>query len=402
MQLRTFAALRNRNFRYLWLGHLGTTMIFWMEMVSRNWLIWQMTNDPFLLGLVNLFRAIPLLLFSFPAGVAADRFNRKQVLMTSQATTMVLHAVLATLIVSGVVEIWEVFLTAFVTGAAQAFINPTRQALVPKLVGRHEIMNAIGLTSAAMNTSRILGPSVAGALMGLIDIGAVYYIQAASFVAVIIITSMMQIPANETAENGGRTLANIGEGLQYIRANRVILTLLLLALIPMIFAMPYMTLMPVFADEVFGIGASGLGLFTSAPGIGALAGAAAVASAGNFKRKGPVLLGGAFAFGGALLLFALSKWLLLSLSALVLVGITSTAYITITNTLLLTITPPELHGRVMSIYMMDRGLVPLGSVLAGAMAAQWSAPLAVGVMGSTCALLALATALASPQVRRLE
>ncbi|MFH1485666.1 MAG: MFS transporter, partial [Chloroflexota bacterium] len=358
--------------------------------------------DPFLLGLVNLFRAIPLLLLSFPSGIAADRFSKKRILMASQACTMVLHVILATLIATGAVQIWHVFLTAFLTGAAQCFIQPARQSLVPSLVNRNEIMNAIGLTAAAMNISRILGPSVAGALIGLIDIATVYYLQASVFIAVIITTAMMEVPAAKMAKATEPVLQNLAGGFSYIRKNHVVLTLLLLALIPMLFGMPYMTLMPVFADEVFGIGASGTGVLTSAPGIGALIGATAVASAGNLRRKGALLLLGAFGFGAFLLLFALSRWLFLSLAALVIVGSTSAAYITMTNTLLLTLSPSHLHGRVMSIYMMDRGLVPLGSVLAGALAAQWSAPLAVGLMGGFCALLALATALASPQVRRLE
>ncbi|MBI2906544.1 MAG: MFS transporter [Chloroflexi bacterium] len=402
MQLRTFQAFNNRDFRCLWLGHLGTTLVFWMEMVSRSWLVWQMTNDPFLLGLVNLFRAIPLLVFSFPAGVAADRFDRKQVLMASQMVTMVMHAILATLIVTGSVQVWQVFLTAFITGAGQAFINPTRQALVPALVSKGEIMNAIGLTSAAMNTSRILGPSLAGGLIGVMDIGAVFYLQAAAFIAVIIVTNMMRCPPYITRGDEKPALANIGEGLRYIKNNHIVLTLLLLTLVPMVFGMPYMTLMPVFADDIFHIGASGMGMLTSSVGIGALLGAAAVASAGNLKGKGKFLLAGAFGFGAFLLFFALSQWLVVSMAVLVVVGIASASYVTITNSVLLTIVPHELHGRVMSVYMMDRGLVPLGSVLAGAMAAQWSAPIAVGLMGSVCALLALATALTSPRLRRLD
>lgn len=402
MPIHPFQALRNRDYRFLLLAHVGTGITLWMDIVVRSWLVWQLTTDPFLLGLVNLLQAIPFLIFAFPAGMVADRFDKKRVLMVSQASTLVLHAALATLIASGTAQLWQVFLTAFLAGVAQAFIQPARMSLIPTLVKGGDIINATGLSGAANNSTRIIGPSIAGTMVGLVGSAAVYYVMAAVFILVILATAMMRVPRTEARSAAPAVGENLREGFRYIRQDRIVLTLLLVTIIPMVFGMPYITLLPVFADNVFGIGASGLGLLTSAPGIGSVVGAGAVASAGNFRRKGLILIFGAFAFGVFLVIFSLSRWLPLSLVSLMLVGMSATAYNTLSTALLLTIPPREFRGRVMSIFMMDRGLVPLGSVMLGAAAAQWSAPLAIGMTGGICALLALAVTLYVPSVRRLQ
>ncbi|MBI2910324.1 MAG: MFS transporter [Chloroflexi bacterium] len=402
MQLRTFKALRSRDFRYLMLAHVGTGMTLWMDLVVRSWLVWQLTADPFSLGLVSLFQAIPYLICALPAGIIIDRFDKKRVLIVCQAVTLLLHLILGTLVATGAVQLWQVFLTAFLEGTAQAFVQPTRHCLVPLLVKKDEVTAAIALSGGANNTTRIVGPSIAGALVGLVGIAPVYYIMASVFVLVIIATETMRVPAAESCDATPPVLENLREGFSYVRHNPIVLTLLIVSLVPMVFGQPYATLLPVFADKVFSIGASGLGLLTAAPGMGSVVGAVAVASAGNFRRRGWVLLGGAFAFGFFLVMFAVSRWLPVSLALLVAVGLSATSYNAICISLLLSIPPAEFRGRVMSIFMMDRGLVPFGSVLLGAMAAQWSAPLAIAVSGSACALLALIVGFRVPSVRRLE
>lgn len=364
--------------------------------------MWQLTSDPFLLGVVSLFQAIPFLLLGVPAGIAADRFDKKQVLMVAQGTTLALHFALGTLIVTGAVQLWQVFLTALLEGVAQTFIQPSRISLIPMLVKPEEVVNATGLSGAGNNTTRIVGPSIAGALAGIVGVAPVYYIMAAIFVFVMFATAMLKVPRMETRGQPAPALENLREGFRYIRGDRVILALLGVTMIPMVFGMPYTTLLPVFADTVFGIGAAGLGLLTSASGIGSVIGAVGIASSGNFKRKGLLLISGAFAFGVFLVVFSFSQWLPLSLVLLMLVGMSATSYNTLSTALFLTITPGEFRGRVMSVFLMDRGLVPLGSVLLGATAAQWNAPVAIGLTGGICAFLALATALYIPSVRRLE
>jgi len=401
-RIRTFQALSNRNFRLLWMGQLGASMAMWMETVTRGWLVWQLTKDPLMLGLVMMFRAVPMLLFSPVAGVTADRINKRNILLACEVITMMLHLALAFLITTGLVQIWHIFLTAFLSGISMCFNQPTRQALVPVLVGRENLQNAVGLNSAVMNISRILGPSIAGVLIAFLDIGGTYYVQAAVYLLVISMTLMMVVPDALDRRTKDSAWTSFAEGINYISNNRAILGLVITALVPMIFAMPYATLLPVFADEVFGIGASGLGLLNSAPGIGALTAAMLIASATNLRNKGKVLLVGVFAFGALLIAFSLSPALGLSLGLLVFVGVSQQAFMTMMNTLLLTLTPSELQGRIMSIYMLDRGLMPLGSVMAGWIASAFGAPIALVVMGSVCVFLALSMGSLFPVLRKLE
>ncbi|MBI4215845.1 MAG: MFS transporter [Chloroflexi bacterium] len=401
-QLKAFSSLRNRNYRYLWLGQVAASSGMWMEQVSRAWLIWEMTKDPLMLGLVQLFRAGPMLVFGLVAGVAADRFDKRFILICSKTVTSSMHFVLAVLIVTGQVQVWQVFATAFITGTSMAFDQPARQSLIPVLVGRDNLMNAISLNSIAMNTSRIFGPSLAGVLIALMGIGGTYFFQGGIYSLALLATFLLVIPPGDGQPRGSTPYGEFKEGLAYVWQERLILVLLMVALIPIILAMPYTSLMPVFADQVLGVGPQGLGLLLSAPGIGSLVGAGVIATLGDFKGKGKVLLAGLAVFGISLLAFSLSTSMLLSLAVLTGVGIAFTIFQAVNNTVILTSTPPPLHGRVMSIYMMDRGLMPLGSAMMGFAARYLGAPLTLSLAASLCLFLVAAVAIFSPRMRNLD
>ncbi|MBI4301192.1 MAG: MFS transporter [Chloroflexi bacterium] len=400
---QTFSSLGYRDFRLLWIGMLGHSGSLWMEAIARNWLIWEMTHSGVLLGVVNLMRAIPMLTIGPLAGVLADRLDKRRLLLISQMVTLITKLVLAVLITTGLVEVWHVLATAFVAAIAMSFNQPARQSLIPSLVGKETLMNAVALNSAAMNFTRILGPSVAGALIPLVGVDGAYYFAATVYIGVLVVTFLMKVPANSYSQGKATSLwGDMAVGFRFVGRQRTILSLLILSLVPMVFGMPYMSLLPIFADKVLNIGVSGYGILQSATGAGALLGSLTMASRGDVRRQGWVTLGAVFFFGASLVVFSTSLWLPLSLLAVAVAGYMNMVFRATTNASLLTRTPPSLQGRVMSLYLLDSGLMPLGSVAAGTMADAFNAPFALGIMGSVVVVLALCTAALVPSVRRLE
>lgn len=400
--LSTFRALRSANFRLLWAGMLGNSMSLWMEQVARSWLVWQLTGSGLALGLVNFFRAIPFLIFGVVGGVAADRLDKRRLLLVTQSITMSLHFLMAVLIFSGVIQLWQVYLTAFLAGTSMSFEQPNRQSLIPQLVEPDELMNAVALNTMVRNGSRIVGPAVAGVLIAIVGMGGVYLLQGLAYLGVVSMTWMLKVPPRPERDRAQSVLADLKEGLTFMGRNPTVLGLMIVALVPMVFGMPYTTILPVFADRILGMDASGLGLLFSSTGLGALAGSIAIATLGSLKRRGRILLTALFLFGFSLVALSFSNWLYLSMLFVAGVGIANTSYMAINNTTLLELTPPALQGRVMAVYLLDRGLTPLGAVLAGVMTDTLGAPLALSFMGAVCVVLAVGMAIAVPQVRRID
>lgn len=372
-----------------------------MEAVARSWLIWELTGSATLLAVVNLLRALPMLGVGVFAGVAADRFDKRKLLIICKSCTLANKLVLATLIVTGAIEVWHVLLSAFLMGASMSFEQPARTALIPSLVKEDELTSAVALNSAAMNVTRIIGPAGAGLLLAPLGIGGVYFVSAGIYVATLVATIIMRVPPVAARKGRVSMWTDLGEAFGYIYRQKTVFTLILLALIPMVVAWPYMTLMPVFADVVLGAGESGLGFLYSAAGVGALSAVITIATLGDVRRRGLVVVGAIFCFGGFLTAFSQSASLHLSLVVMAGIGFVSTGSMVIISSTLLTITPPELHGRVMGVYRLDRGLMPLGSMGAGAAADAVGAPTTVLVMGSTCMVLAAAALLSAPVLRRM-
>ncbi len=397
----TFRALRNRNFALLMVGQGGHGASQWIETVARSWLIWELTGSATLLAIVQLLRAVPLLGLGLFAGVAADRFDKRRILIICQAFTLINKLVLAVLITTGVVEVWHVLLTAFLMGCSHSFEQPVRTALIPGLVKREELTNAVALNSGAMNGTRIIGPGIAGLLIAPLGIDGVYYVASAVYVITLAATIMMQVPP-VTADQGRASMwSDMSEAFRYIYREKNILVLMILALLPMLFGMPYMTILPVFADKVLNAGASGYGLLYSATGAGGFLAVMLVATLGRVAHKGWIILGGTFAFGAFLMGFSQSTWFPLSMLMVGLVGFAHIIPRVLTNTSLLETTPQSLHGRIMAFYSLDRGLMPLGTMVAGPLADAIGAPPTVLMMGGICVLLALSMGIAVPLSRRL-
>ncbi len=376
-----FGALDVPVFRNYFLATIISNIGSWMQILAQGWLILELTNSPFYLGLVGLVRAVPTIALSLVGGVLADRFSRTRILMVTQTVMALSSLVIALLTVAGLITVWHILLISFISSVFFAVDNPTRQALVPDLVGRDRLASAIGLNSAAWNAAAIIGPSVAGVLIAVVSISGAFFLNAASYIPVLIAVAMIP-PLERRAHASHSMFRQLSEGLGYIRSDRAIWGILLLIAVPSIAARPYTQMMPVFARDILGLGATGFGVLMAASGIGALAGALVVASLGSFSRRGWLLVLVTIALGVSLLAFSQSTWIVASLALVVIVGGTSTLMMSLANTLLQGIVPDAMRGRVMSVYtLIAGGLMPLGSMLLGSLGEAIGVPLAVGLGG---------------------
>lgn len=399
LHITTFSPLRHRDYRLLWFGTLFSSSGQWIQQVSIGWLTYAVTGSPFLLGVVNGLRSLPLLVLGPFGGVAADRLERKRLMLLTQLFLMTVTAIFATVVFSGNAHVWNIALFSLLTGVAWAFNMPVRQSLVPNLVPREELMGALALNSAGFNLTRIIGPSLAGLLIATIGIGGNFMLQAFAYLGVAAMVVQMHVPPHQSRSRDTSVGRNLAEGARYVWRHPTLRAQMTLALVPVVVAMPYISLMPIFAKDVLHLGPGGFGILMAAPGIGAVAGTLTIASLGNVERKGLLLFGSLIGLGVTLVLFALSRSLPLSLALLVLTGGFQMTYMTTNQTVLQLSTPDALRGRVMGIYMLNQGLLPLGSLVAGTLADIWSAPLAVALMGGAVVLLAATAFVLLPSMR---
>jgi len=334
--------------------------------------------------------------------VAADRFDRKRILLMTQSVTMSIHFLMAALILSDLIQPWHVFATTFVSGTSMAFNQPSRQSLIPQLVPKEAVLNAVALNTTAMNIMRILGPAMAGGLL-LVGFGPVYLLNGALIAGVMVCTYAMQI-RREGRPAGAETswLDDLRESLGFVAQNRQVLFVLGPALILFVFGMPYQSVfVPLFAKQVLDLGDSGAAALVMVTGAGAIIGSLTMASQSRLGRRGLLLLGFLALFSIGLLVFSRSTFLPLSIVALMAAASMSTSYMTLNNSLLLELSPPEMYGRVMSLVSLDRGLVPLGATIGGALAATLGPQDGLLVMAGACLALTALAALGAPALRRL-
>lgn len=384
----TLRALRHRNFRLFFSGQLISLIGTWMQTVAQSWLVYRLTGSSLLLGAVGFCSQIPVFVLAPFGGAAADRYKRHRIIVATQIVASVLAMALAAVTLLGVVEIWHIFALAACLGVVNSFDIPARQAFIVEMVGREDLMNAIALNSSMFNGARILGPSIAGILVAVIGEGWCFFGNSLSYVAVITGLLMMKVPDRPRPAATASTMRNIVEGFRFVRRTRPILALLLLLGLVSLVGMPYAVLMPIFADRILRGGARGLGILMSATGVGALAGALALAS----RRSGVRGLGrwvtlASAGFGTSLILFALSRSFWLSAVILIPVGMSMMVHMASSNTLIQAMVPDDLRGRVMSVYsMMFMGMAPFGALGAGMIAERFGAP--ATLIGGAVACLA--------------
>ena len=374
----------------------------WIQQVTLGWLLYELTGSAVLLGLLNGLRALPFLIASPIAGVAADRMDRKKLILITQYTLTFATLAMSLLVVSGFLEVWHLFVFTLMTGVTWAFVDPVRQALVPALVPREDLMNAVALNSAAFNLTKIIGPSLGGALIVFSGAGGNFFVQSLAYLGVLASIYCIAIPPTPTEARQSSAAANLKEGLVYVWSNPSVFALMTTALVPRIFAVPYQTLMPVFQKDVLQVGPDGLGMLMAAPGLGAiLAGLMLATLANRFRRQGILLLVSLVSLGVAMNLFSWTTSFPMALLTLIAVGCCQVFYMATTNTMLQVIVPDHLRGRVMSIYALDRGLMPVGALMAGISAHLIGAPATVSYMGLVVIMLAILVAWRSPVVREL-
>jgi MFS family permease len=385
-----FAALRHRDFRVFYLGQLLSLAGGWMQSTAQGWLVLDLTDSELLLGVVTAVSSLPTLLFTLYAGAVADRTDKRRIILWADAAMALFALTLGVLTGTGRISYPLLLGLAFLMGTANAFEVPTRQSFFVELVGPRDLPNAIALNSSAFNASRIVGPAIAGWLIGTAGVAACFYANAVSFLAVIAGLLLMRLPPFRAPERTASTLENIREGLAYIRGHRVVRTLVWLIAAMSITAFPFTMLLPVFARDVLDVGATGLGWLLSATGTGALAAGIALAAWGGRFRRGRLVLGACLSFALCLTAFTLSRSFPLSLALLALTGFTMILNNATLNALLQSLVPDRLRGRVMSVYVfMFIGMAPLGSLQAGALARWLGAP---GALRAGAAALVLVLA----------
>lgn len=399
---RTFASLHHKNYRLLWMGNLVSHSGDWMDQLAFNWLVLQLTGSPFDLGLVNFFRAVPILLFTLIGGAAADRFERRRLMMVTQSFAMLLALLLGVLVSSGLVNIWLIFVIAALRGTMMSFNLPARQSLISDLVPEDDLPNAIALNSATLNLTRIIGPSIAGLLIVAVGVAGCFYLNALSFLAVLWTLNAMTFPKKPSSSATTDVQGSLAEGFRYIRSDRTIFQLVMIATVPMFFGQPYVTMLAAFAYDVLSVGPTGLGILTSATGLGAVVGGLALASLGKSAPRGAIMLGAMALFGLLLALFCWSSWMPLSVLLLMGAGAMNISYNASNNTLIQMRVPNEYRGRVLSTMFLNRSLVPFGTALAGALSLLVGVRVAVGSMASVVIVIGVLGILLVPSLRKLR
>ena len=395
-----FRALAHRNFQLFFSGQLISLIGTWMQSVAQSWLVYRLTGSSVLLGLVGFSSQIPVFLLAPIGGIVADRKNRHHILIITQSLAMLLAFALAAFTLTGVIEVWHIFVFAAMLGLINAFDIPARQAFIVDMVGKENLINAIALNSSMFNGARIIGPAVAGVLVAAIGEAWCFFANGASYIAVIAGLLMMKVAPRLRANRAASPLADIVEGFKFAGQTGPVRALLLLLGLVSLAGMPYAVLMPIIADRILRGGASGLGILMGASGVGALVGALSLAGRKGVAGLGRWVAFSSAGFGVSLILFSLSRTFWLSAVLLVPVGLFMMVQMASSNTLIQTMVPDHLRGRVMAVYsMMFMGMAPLGSLLAGVLAGRLGAPATVAAGGAVCVVGASIFALRLPALR---
>jgi MFS family permease len=389
-------ALRHRNFQLFFGGQLISLIGTWMQTVAQSWLVYKMTGSGLLLGSVGFASQIPVFLIAPIGGITADRANRQHVVIATQIASMILAFVLAALTLTHYIKVWHVFVLAALLGVVNAFDIPGRQSFLVDMVGKDDLMNAIALNSSMFNGARVIGPAVAGVLVARLGEGWCFFANGVSYIAVIIGLMLMNVHAPARVSTKTSPWEHIVEGFRFVNQTAPIRSLLLLLGVVSMVGMPYVVLMPIFADKILhkggqefasligshDLGAVRLGILMGAAGVGALLGALTLAVRSGVKGLGTWVTVCCAGFGVSLMLFAFSKSFWVSVLLLMPVGYFIMLQMASSNTLIQVMVPDELRGRVMAVYsMMFMGMAPLGALMGGALSDRLGAPITVAIGG---------------------
>ncbi len=386
---KIFKEFHYRDFRLMWIGACTSSIGTWMQIVAQGWLIYRLSHSPFLLALDQFMGGIPIFLFSLIGGVVADRVERRRILLMSQYVQMASATILTILVTLGVVHVWEIVSLSFVSGLAQAFGGPAYSALIPTLVDREDMPNAIALNSIQFNTAVTIGPALAGITLAKLGEKWCFGLNAVSFLAPIISLSIIKarfLPEKATESIFG----SLKQGIKFLRNQGSMEALIVLAFLMTTLSMPLRTYFPVFVKDIFHRGPETYGNLLSCMGIGSICGSLGVAAMGNIRKKGMFSLLMLICLGAGIAGFSLSKSLQFNFAMLVLVGASMMAVFATVTSLVQLITTNEMRGRVMSVYNCAfRGGMPTGNLISGWLVPAYTAPVVLGVNGGLLVLVAL-------------
>jgi MFS family permease len=392
-------------YRAYWLGLLASVSGFQMFRVGQGWLIYEITGNPWSLGLVGAANAVPAIFFNLFGGVFADRLDKRRLIAYTQLTTASLIFLLATLTMLGWVESWHVLVVAFLAGGVEAFDNPARQALYPHLIDRRVMMSAVAMNSVIWQGTRIIAPGIAGIIIDLINTQSALYISGMGFVVLALVMARLKIqPIPKGAL--GSPLQDIKEGLRFIKVNSIFSFLIGMTFFNSFFGMAYVMLMPIFAVDILEVGAKGQGLLLGMSGAGALVNTLYIGARGSVPNRGLAIIGGAVLFGLTVAAFALTAEyvgsLSLAMAIMFFMGIFNSVYMISIQSSLQMMVPDPIRGRVMGFYGMTWSIMPLGGMQASALTSVFTAPIAIAAGGLAVAIFALGPAMLNSTVRNLS
>lgn len=403
---QTFRSFKNPVYRLYFVAMAGYYAPWSMQMIGRSLLVYRITGSAAILGIMSLFFAVPMLLLSIFGGVIADRVSKKHVIVAGTAGAALVSLGIALALTLGYISTerpgswWILAVAGALQGAIMALMIPARLAIVPEIVGREELLNAVSLNTMLMNGLRMLAPALAGFLVERFDFDTLYYVMTGCYLMGAITFSFM--PRTGTAATpGSNALAQLIEGFRYIRHNTTILLILFFTVFAVILTMPYYVLLPIFTEDILMVGATGLGILMGVSGAGAIIGSLVLASLPN-KKRGLMFLTGNLLLSLALIGFSISGSWNISLALIVFVGLGDTARMSLGNTLLQYYTEEEYHGRVMSIFVMQFGLMGFGAFGAGLLTEVVGVQWAVGGLAAVLVPVTLLVMAFVPRLRRLD
>ena len=397
-----FRALRNPNFRLFWSGNFLSNIGTWMQNVAQGWLVLTLTDSAFWLGVVGFAGSIPFLFFTLFGGVIADRVNKRRLLMVTQTVMMILAFLLAGLAWLKIITVWEIAAIAFLNGTAMAMNAPSYQALVPRLVKREDLTNAIALNSAQFNMSRILGPTLGGYAMVLLGVAGNFFLNGASFVAVLWALTRIRYPDEKKARQESMW-ASLRGGFAYLRQQPQMFVLVWMTVAASLLGFPFLTFIPYFAKVQLNAGESGLGWLLAGSGLGAVLGAMTVAFAGTLRHRGAVLTGAGVVFFLAIIGFSYSRVFALSECLAFFEGYCGIMMISCFNVSIQHLSSDEMRGRIMSIYATSfLGLPPLGALMAGELSRHIPTGHALAMMAGLALLAFVGFFVFSPALREFD
>ena len=402
-----FRALSHRNFRLFWIGAFLSNVGTWMQAVAQGWLVLQLTNSAFWLGLDAFMATAPGFVFTLLGGVFADLIDRRRLLLYTQVVAGIAALGLAALVATGLVNRWMVLGFSFVTGCCMALASPSYLAMTYDLVGREDLTNAIAMNSTQFQLSRVVGPALAGVAFRLFGLAGCFFANGISFVAVVVALWMVRSDKPGSAAHSvsdRRALwRDLVEGVHYVRNRPRVSSLLVLSAVNSFFGAPYFSMVPIYARDIFHLGETGLALMMGTAGAGAFLGALLVAYLGDFRRKGWFVLGGAVMFGLCITGFALSSRITLSLVFLFSLGFALVVSVALTNTLLQKLVTDQMRGRVMSMFLLSfMGTMPIGNILAGALSNQFGPQRVLATGGLIVMMVATGVVIFNKRLRELH